>query len=121
MSKFKIRKKMLKSISENSNKLIKVSKRSTLTDKQFENCFGSDIFTDEITDESYEYSNESDEEEINTTLLTLSFKITPCETDGNCHFNVLNNIIFEGQLTAEYIREEICDFIVKYRQMYEHL
>ena len=112
MSKFKIRKRMLKSISEDNHKLIKVSRRSTLTDKQFENSFGSDIFTDEITDESSEYSDESDKDEINTTPLTSSFKITPYETDGNCLFNTLN-IIFEGQLTAKYIREEICDFIVK--------
>ena len=47
---------MLKSISEDSYKLIKVNKRSTLTDNQLEDCFGSDFFTDEITDESSEYS-----------------------------------------------------------------
>ena len=83
MSKFKIRKRMLKFIYEDSHKLIKVSRRSTLTDKQFENSFGCDIFTDEITNEFSEYSDESDEDEINTTPLTSSFKIIPCETDGN--------------------------------------
>ena len=59
---------MLKSISEDRHKLIKVNRRSTLTDNQLEDCFGSDIFTDEITDESYECSSESDEDEdeINT-------------------------------------------------------
>ena len=112
---------MLKSISEDSHKLIKVSRRSTLTYKQYENYFGSDIFTDVITDEFSEYSDESDEDEIDTTPLTSSFKIILFETDGNCLFNTLNNIIFEGQLTAEYIREEICDFIVKNRQIYEHM
>ena len=105
---------MLKSIYEDSHKLIKVNRRSTLTDNQLENCFGSDIFTDEITDES-------DEDEINTTPLTSIFKIIPSETDGNCLFHTLNNIVFGGQFTAEYIREEICDFIIKKRQIYEHL
>ena len=50
---------MFKTISEDSHKLIKVSRRSTLTDKQFENCFDSYIFTDEITVES---SDEPDED-----------------------------------------------------------
>ena len=86
LDKFQIRKRMLKSISEDSHKLIKVNRRSTLTDNQLENCFGSDIFTDEITDESSEYSGESNEDEINTTPLTSSFKIIPSETDGNCLF-----------------------------------
>ena len=110
LSKFQIRKTMLKSIYEDSHKLIKVNRRFTLTDNQLEDCFGSDIFTDE-----------SDEDEINTTPLTSIFKIIPSETDGNCLFHTLNNIVFGGQFTAEYIREEICDFIIKKRQIYEHL
>ena len=75
---------MLKSISEDSHNLIKVNRRSTLTDNQLEDCFGTDIFTDEITDESCEYSGESEEDEINTAPLTSSFKIIPSETDCNC-------------------------------------
>ena len=63
--------------------------------------------------ESYEYSGESDENEINTTPFTSSFKIIPCETNGNFLFHTLNNIVFGGQLTAKYIREQICDFIKK--------
>ena len=108
---------MLKSISEDSHKLIKVNRRSTLTDNQLENCFGSYIFTDE----SSEYSDESDEDEINTTLLTSIFKIILSETDGNCLFHTSNNIVFGGNFTAEYIREVIYDFIIKKRQIYEHL
>ena len=108
---------MVKSISEDSHKLIKVNRRSTLTDNKLEDCVGSDIFTDE----SSEYSGESDEDEINTTPLTSSFKIISSETDGNCLFHTLNNIVFGGQFTAEYIREEICDFIIKIKQIYEHL
>ena len=54
----------------NSHKLIKVNRRSSLIDNQLENCFGSDIFTDEIRDESFEYSGELDDDEINTTPLT---------------------------------------------------
>ena len=113
---------MLKSISEDSHKLIKVNRKSTLTDNRLENCFGSDIFTDEITDEFSEYSGKSDEDEINAIPLTSSFKIIPSETDGNYYFHTLNNIVFGGCLTAEYIREEICDFIItKEAKKYEHL
>ena len=112
---------MHESISEDSHKLIKFNTRSTLTDNQLEDCFGSDIFTDEITDESSEYSDESGEDEINITPLTSIFKIIPSETDGNCLFDALNNIVFDGKFTPEYIREEICDFIIKKRQIYEHL
>ena len=43
---------MLKSISENTQKIIKVNRRSILTDNQLENYFSCDIFTDKITDES---------------------------------------------------------------------
>ena len=62
---------MLKSISEDSHKLIKVNSRSTLTDNQLKDCFGSDIFTDE----SSEYSGEFDEDKINTTSLSSIFKL----------------------------------------------
>ena len=92
---------MLKSIFEDNHKLIKVNHRSTLTDNQLENCFGINIFTEEIADESSEYSGESYEEEINSTSLTSSFKIIPSETDGNCIFHTLSKIVFSGQLTAE--------------------
>ena len=112
---------MLKSIYEDSHKLIKVNRRSTLIDNQLEDCFGSYIFTYEITDESSEYSGKLDEDKINEIPLTSSFKIIPSETDDNCLFHTLNNIVFGGQFTAEYIREEICDFIIKKRQIYEHL
>ena len=61
--------------------------RSALADIQLENCFGDDIFTDEITDESSEYSGESDEDEINTTFLTSRFKIILNKIDGNCIFH----------------------------------
>ena len=108
---------MFKSISEDRNKLIKVNRISTLTDNQLEDCFGYDI----CSDESSEYSGESDEDKINTTPLTLSLKIISSETDGKCLFHTLNNIVFGGQFTAEYIREEICDFIIKKRQIYDHL
>ena len=56
---------MLKTISEKSHNLIKVNRRYTLTDSQLENCFGRNIFSDEITDETSEYSRKSDEYEIN--------------------------------------------------------
>ena len=108
--KFQIKK--LKFIYEDSSKSFKVNRRSTLTDNQLENCFESDIFTYQITDESSEYSGESNINEIDQTPLTTSFKITPSETGGNCIFQNLNDIVFSGKLTAEYIWEEIGDFII---------
>ena len=66
-------------------------------------------------------SGEQDENEVNTTPLTSIFKIISRETDGNCLFHILYNIVFVGLLTAEYIREEICDFIFKKKQIYENL
>ena len=87
---------MLKSLSKYSHKLIKVNRRSTLTDNQLEDCFGCYIFTDEIIVESSEYSVESDEDEINTTPFTPSFKIIQSKTDGNCLFHTLNNIVLMG-------------------------
>ena len=76
----------------------------------------------ETTDESYEYSDEPDENEINTTIFTTSFKTILSETDDNFLFYTFNNnIVFGGQLTAEYIKEEICDYIIKMLQIYEHL
>ena len=92
---------MFKSISKDSHKLFKVNIRSTLTYNQLEDCFGSDILIDEITDESSEYSGESDEDEINTTPSTSSFKIIPSEIDFNCLFRTLNNIVFGGKFIAE--------------------
>ena len=53
---------MLKFISEDSYILIKINRRSTQTDNQVENCCGYDIFIDEISSESSEYSCESDED-----------------------------------------------------------
>ena len=68
---------MLEFIPEDSRKLIKINRRSTRTDNQIENYFCSNIFTNEITDESTEYSGESDEDDINTTPHTSSFKTIP--------------------------------------------
>ena len=78
---------MLKSISEHSHKLIKVNRRSTLTDSQLENRFGRDIFIDENTDES---SGESNEDEINTIPLTSSLKIIPSENESKYLLHTLN-------------------------------
>ena len=80
-------------IFEDCHKLHQINRRSTLIDNQLKNCFGCDIFTDEITNDYSEYYGELDEDEINTTPLTSSFKIIPIETDGNYLFYILNNIV----------------------------
>ena len=80
---------MLKSISEHSHKLIKVHRRSTLTYSQLEKLFGGYIFVDEITNESSEYSGESNEDEINTIPLNSSLKIIPSENESKYLFHTL--------------------------------
>ena len=84
--KFEMRKRMLKSRSDDVDILIKQNRKSTLTDLQLEKWCESDIFTDEITDESSEFSIESDEILNNATALTSQFRIIPSEIDGNCLF-----------------------------------
>ena len=119
--KFEMRKRMLKSRSDDADILIKQNRKSTLTDLQLEKWCESDIFTDEITDESSEFSIESDEILNNATALTSQFRIIPSGIDGNCLFHTLNNIVFGGQLTAKSIRDEICDFIFKKKEIYRHI
>ena len=60
--------------------------RLILANNRLEKCCVSDIVTDEITDESYEFSNEIDEFQNNTTTFTSQFKIIPSGTDWNCLF-----------------------------------
>ena len=106
-------KKNAQIISRDSHKLIKVNRKSTLIGNQLKICFGSEIYIDEIINKSSEFSDESNEDKINKTPLTSSFKIILSETDDNYLVFTLNNIAFGGKLTAEYIRYEICDFIIK--------
>ena len=89
-----IRKRMLKSRSNDRDTLIKSNRKSTLTNQQLEKCWEDDIFTDEITDKSSEYSYESEEANNNFLELTSRFRIVPSEADGNCLFHTLNNIVF---------------------------
>ena len=79
--------------------------------------YESDTFTDEITYESSEFSIESDEILNSATALTSQFRIIPSGIYGNCPFHTLNNIVFEGQLTAKRIWNEKCDFIFKRRNI----
>ena len=119
--KFEMRKRMLKFWSDDADILIKQNRKSTLTDLQLEKWCDSDFFTDEITDESSEFSIESDDILNNATTLTSLFRIIPSGIDGNCLFHTLNNIIFGRQLTAKSIRDEICDFIFKMKEIYRHI
>ena len=96
LHKFEVRKKMLKSRSDDADILIKQNKKSTLTDLQLEKWCEIDIFKDEITNESSEFSIESDETLYNTTALTSQFRIISSGIDGNCLFHALNNIVFGG-------------------------
>ena len=116
-----IRKRMLKSRSNDRDTLIKSNRKSTLTNQQLEKCWEDDIFTDEITDKSSEYSYESEEANNNFLELTSRFRIVPSEADGNCLFHTLNNIVFGSNLTAKNIREEICDFLIKKKEIYRHI
>ena len=112
---------MLKSRSDGADILIKQNRKSTLTDLQLEKWCESDIFTDEIIDESSEFSIESDEILNNTTALTCQFRIILSGIDENYLFHTLNNIVFGGRLTAKSIRDEIYDFIFKKKEVYRHI
>ena len=57
--KFEARKRMLKSRPDESYTLIKDKWKSTLTNHLLDKFWESDIFTDEITNKSFEFSNES--------------------------------------------------------------
>ena len=116
-----IRKRMLKSRSNDRDTLIKSNRKSTLTNQQLEKCWEDDIFTDEITDKSSEYSYESEEANNNILELTSRFRIVPSEADGNCLFHTLNNIVFGSNLTAKNIREEICDSPTKKKEIHRHI
>ena len=64
---------MLNSRPNENNALIKNNIRSIPTNHQLKNSCKSDIFTDDITDESFEFFNESDESKITQqSLLTNS-------------------------------------------------
>ena len=82
---------ILKSGSDDTDILIKQNRKSTLTDLQLEKWCESYIFTDE----SSEFSIESDEILNNATALTSQFRIIPSGIDGNCLFHTLNNIVLE--------------------------
>ena len=84
--KFNVRKRMLKS--RPNDVLIKQNRSSTLTDLQQEKWYESDIFTDEITDESSEFSIESDEILSNVTAITSQFRIILSGMDRNCLFHM---------------------------------
>ena len=112
---------MLKPRSDDTDILIKQNRKSTLTDLQLEKLCKSDIFADEITNESSEFSIESDEILNNLTALTSQFRIIPSWIYGNCLFHTINNIVFGGQLTAKCIRDEICAFILKKKEIYRHI
>ena len=70
---------MLKTRSDDADILIKQNRRSTFTDLQPEKLCESDIFTDETTDESSEFSIESNEILNNATALTSQFRIIQVE------------------------------------------
>ena len=80
---------MLKSRSDDADILIKQNRKSILTDLQLEKWCESDIFTDKITDESSEFSIESDKTLNNATVLTSQFRIIPSGIDENCLFHTL--------------------------------
>ena len=65
---------MLKSRPDESDTLIKDNRKSTLTNHQLAKCYESDIFSDEIIDESFEFSDECYEFQNNVVSLTLDLR-----------------------------------------------
>ena len=56
----------------------------------------------------------------NLTLLTEIFQIILSHMAGNWLFHTLNNSVFSGQKAAEEIRNEICAFLIRKKNLYEN-
>ena len=66
-------------------------------------------------------SSEPEESIRNLTSLNEIFQIIPSQMDGNWPFHKLNNSVFRGQYSAEEIRNEICAFLIRKKNLYENL
>ena len=101
---------MLKTKPCDNDQIFKISRRSTLSNQEFEQWWYDCWFTDEFSEESSKLSSGPKEKMINFTSLTEIFQIIPNQRDGNWLFHTLNNLVFEGKYSGEEIRNEICTF-----------
>ena len=100
---------MPKSHPPDFHQVIKMRRRTTLTEKQLEEyCEEVDVFTDEYFDQS----SEEIEQEQRTTSLTSIFEIVPSRADWNCLFHTSNNLVFGGTRNIKDLREDICNYII---------
>ena len=70
-----MRKKILKI--KHCDQIVKSSRRFTLSDQEYDQWWNDSWFTDKLSEESSELSNEPEESIRNLTLLTEIFNIIP--------------------------------------------
>ena len=110
-SEHQMRKKILKPKPSDNDKIARISRRSNLSNQEYEHWWYDCWFTYEFLKEPSELSSKPEEGIGNLTSLTMIFQIIPSQMDGNWLFHTLNNFVFSGQYSTEDIRNEICAFL----------
>ena len=118
ISEHQMRRMLLKTKPSNNDQISRISRRSTLSNQEYEHWWYDCWFTDELSDESSKLSSEPEESVRNLTSLTEIIQIIPSQMDWNWLFHTLNNLLFGGQYSAEEIRNEICVFLIRKRNLY---
>ena len=116
-----MKKRMLKTKPRNNDQVGRISRRSTLSNQEYELWWYDSWFTDEFSKESLELSSEPEESIRNVISFTEIFQIIPSKMDGNWVFNMLNNLVFGGQYSAKEIRNKIWVFLVRKKHLSENL
>ena len=78
--------KILKTKPGDNNQIVRISRRSTLSNQEYEQWWYDSWFTDEFSEESSELSSESEESIRNLTSLTEIFQIILRHRNGNWLF-----------------------------------
>ena len=110
---YQIRKRIFKTKPSDSDQIARVSRRSTLSNQEYEQWWYDSWFTDEFSEESSELSNEPEESIRNLTSLNEIFQIVPCQMDRNFFFHTLKILAYGGKYSSEEIRNEICAIMIK--------
>ena len=86
ISVFQMRKRMLKTKSSDNDQIVRISRRSTLSDQEYELWWYDSWFTDMFSKESSELSSEPEESTRNLVPLTEIFQIIPSQIYKNLTF-----------------------------------
>ena len=93
---YQMRKKIIKTKPSDNDKTARISRRSTLSNQEYEHWWLDSWFTDEFLEESSELLREQEESIRNLTSLTEIFQIIPRQIDRNWLLYTLNNLVFGG-------------------------